>query len=341
MAEVPAHAAEPVPATRRERADAAVGARVFGLVFGALLALFVASAALFADLSAIRPEGRARFCLFLALVTAYTVAAAVVAARGARRDFAALRGVADTTPERWQRHERRFLDRRGSAVAAAIGLALGLGIERLGASLGEDRSEAWRGLVVWSAILNALLFASIAVLARWTLLEIAALRALGRRVRVSLLDRSALAPFVRAGLRSALLWLLGSSLALTLLADVNEPAVVLSVVAVTLGLGVAALLLPSRGLHERLSAARADELAWVRREIARARAALAASDAASRDEAARLPALLAWEARVADMSAWPFDAPSLMRFALFLLVPLGSWLGAAFVERALDATLAR
>jgi hypothetical protein len=36
---------------------------------------------------------------------------------------------------------------------------------------------------------------------------------------------------------------------------------------------------------------------------------------------------------------WPFDAPSLARFSFYLLIGLGSWLGAAAVERLLDAAL--
>ena len=36
---------------------------------------------------------------------------------------------------------------------------------------------------------------------------------------------------------------------------------------------------------------------------------------------------------------WPFDRLTLTRFALYLLIPLGSWLGGAFVERGLDFIL--
>jgi hypothetical protein len=36
---------------------------------------------------------------------------------------------------------------------------------------------------------------------------------------------------------------------------------------------------------------------------------------------------------------WRFDTPTLVRFALFLLIPLGSWLGGAVVERVVDLVL--
>ena len=53
----------------------------------------------------------------------------------------------------------------------------------------------------------------------------------------------------------------------------------------------------------------------------------------------RMADLLATRAYVADVREWPFDAPTLTRFVLFLLIPLGSWLGGAIVERALAAVL--
>jgi hypothetical protein len=37
--------------------------------------------------------------------------------------------------------------------------------------------------------------------------------------------------------------------------------------------------------------------------------------------------------------AWPIDAPTLRRFALYLAIPFGSWFGGALVERMVDALL--
>lgn len=322
--------------------------RLFFEVLLGLLVAFLASALVFADLDVLWPGGEihglTRFCFFLMLVTAYTAAAVGIMRRGAARDFAALRAITGMEDEDWNRWEARFLDRRAGCIAAAIGVALGIVIDRIGTAAGPGRpASEWAGLPIWSSALNAALFAALGLLARWSILEIRALRAIGRRVRVSLLDREALAPFVRTGMRSALLWLVGSSLAVTLLFDVNAPWLVLLVLAATTGLALAALLLPSRGLHERLRSAKEAELRWVRSEIASARDALGAGDAGAdaREQTMRLPALLAWEARVERMSAWPFDATSLFRFALLLLVPLGSWLGGALVERAVNALIDR
>ncbi len=49
--------------------------------------------------------------------------------------------------------------------------------------------------------------------------------------------------------------------------------------------------------------------------------------------------IVAYEARVASIATWPFDLSTLVRFALYVALGLGSWLGAAVVERLLSAVL--
>ena len=49
--------------------------------------------------------------------------------------------------------------------------------------------------------------------------------------------------------------------------------------------------------------------------------------------------LVAYEERTERVREWPFDAPTLFRFALYLLIPLGSWLGGAVMERLVDRLL--
>ena len=58
-----------------------------------------------------------------------------------------------------------------------------------------------------------------------------------------------------------------------------------------------------------------------------------------RAEAELLPALVAYEARLEAVREWPFDNSTLRRFALFLLIPLASWVGGALVERVVNAAL--
>ena len=49
--------------------------------------------------------------------------------------------------------------------------------------------------------------------------------------------------------------------------------------------------------------------------------------------------LVAYETRVASIATWPFDLSTLLRFALYVALGLGSWLGAAMVERLVSAVL--
>ncbi len=53
----------------------------------------------------------------------------------------------------------------------------------------------------------------------------------------------------------------------------------------------------------------------------------------------RLPALLALRQSVEGVREWPFDVPTLVRFALYLAIGLASWTGSALVERLLGLAL--
>lgn len=68
-------------------------------------------------------------------------------------------------------------------------------------------------------------------------------------------------------------------------------------------------------------------------------AALAGSRLSARREPCSLADLLAWEARIERVAEWPFDTPTLLRFALALLVPLGSWLGGALAQLAIERVI--
>jgi hypothetical protein len=49
--------------------------------------------------------------------------------------------------------------------------------------------------------------------------------------------------------------------------------------------------------------------------------------------------LLAFEKRIESVREWPFDAPTLTRFFLYVAIPLGSWIGGALIERLLGTVL--
>jgi hypothetical protein len=311
----------------------------------AVAAAYLASAALFADLGVFAaPDGSARvarlprFNAALGLVFAYLCASVWLGQRWAQRDFEALRGVAEASAADWSEWAARARAPGPATLACAglAGAAFGVGVNLVGGRNGELDPALWRGHVVWVQLLNPLLFAVMGVLIVLGAARSRAYRELGRRTRVRVGEIASLAPFARAGLRVALLWFVGTSLASLLLVDTDSPALVLSILVGTTGIAVASLLAPSRGVHERLRAAKREELDWVRARIAEASGALRSGDERG---AASLPALLAWEARVASAPEWPFDASTWLRFALLLLVPLGSWLGGALAQHVVERWL--
>jgi hypothetical protein len=106
-----------------------------------------------------------------------------------------------------------------------------------------------------------------------------------------------------------------------------------------LPLATAAFLLPVRGLRRQIRARKTEKLAQLRDEIRKNEKLVAESGTKSAEASTRLPALLAFEKRVESVREWPFDAPTLTRFFLYVAIPLGSWVGGALVERLLGAAL--
>lgn len=180
------------------------------------------------------------------------------------------------------------------------------------------------------------------LISRAVVIEVSLARAfsqLGTRLpAVELLDRSSLAPFGRRGLRSVLLWMLYLSLfSLQYMMGRAEPILGLGLVFV-LGIALAAFLLPVWGAHLRLREAKAAELKRVHERLADARQRTLTAPAEELG-GGRLADLVAWERRVSDVSEWPFGGSTLLRFVLYTAIGLGSWLGAAFVERLLERVL--
>ena len=110
-------------------------------------------------------------------------------------------------------------------------------------------------------------------------------------------------------------------------------------VLVALVVSVTTLVRPLWGIHEQLVDAKAHELDWVRETIREERQRLREGGEAGSAAAARMPGILAYEARVEGVREWPFDVPTLLRLTLYLALPLVSWIGGAFVERLLGAAL--
>jgi hypothetical protein len=275
--------------------------------------------------------------IVLALVAAYTVGAGLINIAASTRHFARLRPL-------YRHGEREFLavrDRlfptpRALALAASIGGLVGLALQ-LSAYLRPDHRPI--DFQLHSLPLMILLFSLLGLVALFTTRLSRVFMELGReQIDIDLLDARSLSPFASIGLMTAATWFLGSALASFLMVSESDETVVALVIVVTTGLGIAGLILPSRGLHGHLKARKLAELARVREAIAHEREALF-EPTATASPPPRMHAMLAYESRIESVREWPFDTSTLSRFGFFLLIPLVSWIGGALVERMIDAAL--
>jgi hypothetical protein len=162
---------------------------------------------------------------------------------------------------------------------------------------------------------------------------------LGRGLRrVDLLDPSALAPFGRQALRSAVPGLFLLSIFAANLTDRGFAWATALVGGLALALSGAALLLPLRGVRERIQQAKREEECRIHAAIRGEPDALRGSPL-ERRPVPGLSDLLAWRAAVQALPEWPIDTGTWLRFVAFLGIPLLSWLGGAIMERLLAFVL--
>jgi hypothetical protein len=108
----------------------------------------------------------------------------------------------------------------------------------------------------------------------------------------------------------------------------------------TVILAAFALALPSLGIRRRIRAAKREELARISAELRMVRTQSAATQGSGGQEIdSRLATLLLLKEHVETTREWPFDIGTLGRFLFYSVIGVGSWLGAATVERLLDLLL--
>ncbi len=156
-----------------------------------------------------------------------------------------------------------------------------------------------------------------------------------RYVRIELLDLQLVAPFSQRALRGVLvIMLLMAILSLLLVFDADPTNSMIGVMLNGSG-AVALFLIPLIPLQRRIRAEKSSELARIRAAIRRENEARIAGD---EDWAPRAD-LIVYKQQVEQVSTWTFNTPTVVRFALYASLGIGSWLGAAFVERWLGTLL--
>ena len=154
-------------------------------------------------------------------------------------------------------------------------------------------------------------------------------------VSLDLLDLVPYQPLIRQGLTNALLVIgLVSVVSLLMVEARYGPMLVGAWISCVIFAWVG-LMAPLRGIRRKIRIAKTQELDWCRQTLKTARDELKSGA----DEQQSIAEIIAYRTTIEDIRNWPFDNPTLVRFALYLLIPLGSWVGGAFVERGLDLFL--
>jgi hypothetical protein len=258
-----------------------------------------------------------------------------------RRDLGALAPILAIEPAEMAAERARIGRLSPSALLAASvgGVAAGIAVNSLvnailppGSPALEDRLWRFvRDVAIWTLAIRLI------VVVIGSSQQVSRLSE--RAARIDLLDLRGLAPLARIGLRSALTFALAVSMIAAMGQDERTLPVTLVSMAIVGAVGAFTVLLPVRGVHRAIRAAKNAELIAARAAIARARDAAIGGNAATAEDALRLSGLLAYEARIAGVGEWPLDVGTFVRFALFLALPLGSWIAGALVEWVVSRVL--
>ena len=324
---------------------AVFGAALTAVLLGLLALLAVATGALdrlAAEGSAWWQDRDFRVAALLALLAGTIPAALRYHELGTRRDLEAL-----ARANLWRGNEPDALrratcgDPRAALVFGASGFLL---LPAVAYTVDRDAglyftADYWRLGQIWTWLVGSFVTFTGGILTYRAFADARGFARLARSLpEVDLLERDALLPFARQGLRSAVPGVIFATFFLLNLGDEGFLFATLLLGLIVLVQTVATLLLPVRGLHERLREAKREELTRVNAAIRGDAGALRGSPLGHRERAA-LADLLAWRGFVESVPEWPIDVSTLGRTALYVGIPLLSWVGAALVERVLDRAI--
>ncbi len=226
-------------------------------------------------------------------------------------------------------------------VAGLVGVLIGLAVLVEGNVANLLQRTTWDSRFGWIVLNISVVFWMLGGAIFWTVRRSRLLIRVQRElVEIDLMDLSSLTPFARQSLRSIVVWIIGSSIGALLMAIGGALGASALIVLTIVLVGTIAVFYPIRGLHHRIREAKRVELNLVNEKVRRERGRILETDGPDAEAASgKLPGLLAYKQFVESVSEWPVDTSTLFRFALYLGLPIGSWLGGALVERLVDVVL--
>ena len=164
---------------------------------------------------------------------------------------------------------------------------------------------------------------------------------LGRNLQdVDLLNIDGLSQFGRRGLRSALMWMVFSIVFSLYWIDIDTAAQLnIYLLVAMLAMATAAFVVPLLGVHTTVRSRKRSELDRLKNEIVLERAIVVDGPSKANQSSPRLANLIAYYQLIEGTREWPIGAANLLRFILYILIGLGSWLGGALVEMLLNRSL--
>jgi len=278
-----------------------------------------------------------------ATLLGYMPAALVNARRGVEIDLSALRPWLRCSDAQFEEVRHEAIRPPGRAGRAFIGMGFvgTIAFVVLDPSVSGAEPSLTNPGFMWPLVRIPIFLLAVCLL---TVADLNATRVYSRigknLIEVDLLDIQALAPFARRGLRSALMWIIFLIIfSLFWLGEGTASRQNPIVFALVFSMAIGAFVVPLLGVRYSIQSAKHSELGRLRDEIRVERAAAINKRSDETAESPRLANLIAYHQLVDHAREWPIDAANLLRFFMYLLIGLGSWLGGAVVERLLDTVI--
>lgn len=305
------------------------------LVFGLQLAAWVAVSRWLGFPVALG-EAELRPMMFFGVVLSFGPIGVAWCARMARGDLQKLRPQLTTDETELEELERLPLRHTAGLtsfllLAAVVGMEANVG--RISTIFGSEATPL-DFYIVSISLLTMLIIAGPLLL----MLHLArGLRRIGLdSTRIDLFELETLAPFGRFGVRTSLVPLGVFGLALGVGTNIHVGGVVVATLVIG-GMSLAALLLPSLGVRQRIVEAKRAEVKRVVRALGGDRSALASSRLAAEADRLSTPELLSYQRTIEGLREWPIANEGWRRFAAYLLIPISTWA----IKALLGALLAR